>query len=69
MSKLMPIERIQDKIYFIRGHKVMIDKDLAELYRVPAKVLNQAVKRNSMRFPSDCVPRTYVEARKEVLTP
>ena len=41
------------KIYFIRGQKVMLDKDLAELYNVPTKVFNQAVKRNISRFPED----------------
>lgn len=44
---------IQNKIYEIRGHKVMIDSDLAELYQVETRVLNQAVKRNIDRFPED----------------
>ena len=44
---------IQDKIYFIRGHKVMLDFDLAEMYEVETKVLKQAVKRNIDRFPDD----------------
>jgi phage regulator Rha-like protein len=44
---------IQTKIYEIRGQKVMLDFDLAELYGVETKVLNQAVKRNSDRFPAD----------------
>jgi len=47
------IERIERSILLIRGHKVMLDVVLAELYGVPAKVLNQAVKRNKDRFPSD----------------
>ncbi|MCK5761014.1 MAG: ORF6N domain-containing protein [Candidatus Delongbacteria bacterium] len=42
---------IKDKIYSIRGHQVMLDSDLAELYGVETKVLNQAVKRNKERFP------------------
>ena len=46
-------ETIVNKIYFIRGQKVMIDRDLAELYGVETKVLKQAVKRNLERFPSD----------------
>ncbi|MBI4679853.1 MAG: ORF6N domain-containing protein [Nitrospirae bacterium] len=46
-------ERIEGKIYMIRGHKVMLDSDLAEMYEVPTKVLIQAVKRNIVRFPSD----------------
>jgi hypothetical protein len=44
---------IQKKIYEVRGHKVMLDFDLAELYKVPTKTLNQAVKRNLDRFPVD----------------
>jgi len=49
----MEIQQIQSKIYEIRGHKVMLDNDLSDMYRVPTKVLNQAVKRNISRFPSD----------------
>jgi hypothetical protein len=48
----MLIEKIQTKIYEIRGQKIMFDFDLAELYEVGTKVLNQAVKRNPERFPS-----------------
>lgn len=44
---------VQEKIYIVRGKKVMLDKDLAKLYGVEAKRLNEAVKRNSERFPSD----------------
>lgn len=46
-------ERIINKIYLIRGKKVMIDRDLAELYNVETRVLNQAVRRNLKRFPED----------------
>ena len=49
----IPLEIIQGKIYFLRGEKVMFDRDLAELYGVETKVLNQAVKRNKERFPED----------------
>lgn len=49
----IPDEIIMNKIYYIRGHKVMLDKDLAELYEVETKVFNQAIKRNLKRFPSD----------------
>lgn len=49
----MELQHIQNKIYQIRGQKVMLDVDLAELYGVQTKVLNQAVKRNISRFPSD----------------
>ncbi len=44
---------IQNRIYTIRGIQVMIDRDLAELYQVDTKVLNQAAKRNNERFPSN----------------
>jgi len=50
---IVPVEVIQRKILIIRGRKVMLDRDLAELYEVDTKVLNQAVKRNSTRFPDD----------------
>ena len=49
----MEIELIQSKIYEIRGIKVMLDFDLAALYEVETKSLNLAVKRNTLRFPSD----------------
>jgi hypothetical protein len=49
----MEIAVIQNKIYEIRGQKVMIDRDLAEMYGVQTKALNQAVKRNIERFPED----------------
>ncbi|MFP5154630.1 ORF6N domain-containing protein [Bacteroides clarus] len=49
----MEIAVIQNKIYEIRGQKVMLDKDLAELYQVEVRVLNQSVKRNIKRFPPD----------------
>ena len=47
------LQLIQSKIYEIRGQKVMLDRDLAELYGIETKVLKQAVKRNMKRFPSD----------------
>ena len=50
---MIPSERIISKIFLIRGRKVMIDQDLAELYVVETKALNLAVKRNLARFPSD----------------
>ena len=53
MKTLVPIELIVSKIYLIRGIKVMLDRDLAELYGVETKVLKQAVRRNIDRFPSD----------------
>lgn len=53
MTEIMIIESIQQKIYLIRRQKVMLDSDLADLYDVSTKVLNQSVKRNLRRFPSD----------------
>ena len=54
-NKLMviPSERVVSKIFLIRSKKVMLDKDLADLYGVETKILNQAVKRNLERFPAD----------------
>lgn len=46
-------QTIENKIYLIRGQKVMLDSDLAELYSITTKVFNQAVKRNLERFPED----------------
>jgi len=51
--KLIPVERIESKIIFMRGLKVMVDRDLALLYQVPTKRLNEQVKRNRKRFPPD----------------
>ena len=53
MESLVPIELIEKRIYLIRGQKVMLDRDLAELYGVETRVLNQAVRRNIDRFPPD----------------
>ena len=53
METIVPIEVIERKIYIIRGQKVMLDSDLAELYNITTKVLVQAVKRNLRRFPAD----------------
>ena len=62
MSKeLVPYELIENKIYLIRGQKVMLDKDLAVLYGVKTFVLNQAIKRNITRFPEDFMFRLTVE--------
>ena len=53
MSALVPRERIEQTILVIRGHNVMLDSDLAQLYGVTVGRLNEAVKRNEDRFPSD----------------
>ena len=55
LTQLEPItsEDIKSRIYTVRGVQVMLDSDLAEFYRVETRILNQAVKRNAERFPSD----------------
>jgi len=53
MKSLAPRKVIEGKICFVRGHKVMISGDLASLYGVPVKRLNEQVKRNEKRFPDD----------------
>ena len=50
---LVPIEIIERRIYLVRGEKVMLDRDLADLYGVETRVLGQAVMRNIQRFPHD----------------
>ena len=64
-SEIIPIERIQSKIYLIHNQKVMLDKDLAVLYAVKPIALRQQVKRNIERFPSDFM---YQLTNKEVAT-
>jgi phage regulator Rha-like protein len=56
----VPVQLIERRIYLIRGHKIMLDSDLAELYGVSTKVFNQAVKRNRNRFPHDFMFQTTV---------
>jgi hypothetical protein len=53
MTDLIPVENITTKIFMVRGQKVMLDRDLAELYGVETRVLKQAVRRNIKRFPED----------------
>lgn len=55
METIIPVEVIERKIYMIRGHKVMLSPDLAELYNVEPRSLIQAVKRNIERFPADFI--------------
>ena len=60
---MIPMERIAEKIYVIRGQRVMLDSDIAGFYGVGTKVLNQAVKRNMNRFPENFMFRlNYEEA-------
>jgi len=53
MTRPIPTERIESRIYLLRGHKVMLSPDLADLYEVEPRALVQAVKRNTERFPAD----------------
>jgi len=68
----METTNIQQKIYVIRGEKVMLDFDLAALYDVETKALNQAVKRNSARFPEDFMfqltPKEYNSLKSQIVT-
>jgi len=48
----VPMGRVENRILTIRGHRVMVDTDLAEIYGVPTKRLNEAVRRNAARFPT-----------------
>ena len=57
----MDLQLIQNKIYELRAQKIMLDFDLAELYQVQTKALNQAVKRNIKRFPIDFMFRLSVD--------
>ena len=72
MGKQISINKVENRIYQIRGKKVMLDKDLAELYEVPTKALLQAVKRNMARFPSDFMFRLtkseFVNLRSQIVT-
>lgn len=62
------LPRIEHQILVIRGQKVMIDADLAALYGVPTKALNQAVKRNAARFPADFMFQLTDIEKSEVVT-
>ena len=63
----MPLARIESRIMLIRGQKVMIDADLAELYGVPTKRLNEQVKRNQERFPADFMFQLTSAEKQEVV--
>ena len=59
---IIPDEVVISKIYYIREQKVMLDSDLAELYNVETRVLNQQVKRNIDRFPDDFMFEGYISS-------
>jgi len=64
---IIPIERVQDRILLVRGQKVIIDADLAVLYGVNTKRLNEQVKRNRKRFPQDFVFQLSESEKDEVV--
>jgi len=66
-NKLIPEEMIERKIFMIRGHKVILDRDLAELYGVLTKRLNEQVKRNIRRFPEDFMFQLTDSEKEEVV--
>lgn len=68
VSSLIPSQKITDFILLIRGKKVMLDADLAKLYGVTTKVLNQAVKRNIDRFPPAFMFTLTSDEKEEVVT-
>lgn len=68
MKSIVHVEIIEKKILFIRGKKVIIDRDLANLYGITTKVLNQAVKRNKIRFPEDFMFQLTKTEKEEVVT-
>ena len=65
---MQAFERIASRILVVRGARVVVDADLARLYGVPTKALNQAVRRNQGRFPSDFAFRLTMPERNEVVT-
>ncbi|HKF50797.1 MAG TPA: ORF6N domain-containing protein [Candidatus Acidoferrales bacterium] len=64
---IVPAGRIESRILLIRGHKVMLDLDLAELYHVGTKRLNEQVKRNKSRFPADFMFQLTAKEKAEVV--
>ncbi|MBM4341470.1 MAG: ORF6N domain-containing protein [Deltaproteobacteria bacterium] len=65
---IIPTEQIEQKILLIRGQKVLLDADLAMLYGVPTRVLNQAVRRNLKRFPQDFMFKLSQPEKDKVIT-
>ncbi|MBU0560676.1 MAG: ORF6N domain-containing protein [Bacteroidetes bacterium] len=68
MNAIIPAEVIEQRIFLIRGEKVMVDRHLAELYGVDTRTLNQAVKRNIERFPEGFMFQLSKDERDEVIT-
>lgn len=72
MKKIKSLDQIETSIHLIRGQRVMLDSDLAELYGVPTKALNQAVSRNLVRFPADfsflLTPQEVANLKSQIVT-
>ncbi|MDP2922413.1 MAG: ORF6N domain-containing protein [Candidatus Omnitrophota bacterium] len=68
MAEIAVVEIIAQKIFIIRGHKVMLDRDLAKLYGVKAIALRQQVKRNRERFPEDFMFQLTMEEAKNLVS-
>ena len=72
MNSVIPVEHVVSKIYFVREQKVILDRDLADLYGVETKVLKQAVRRNIDRFPSDFMfelsEEEFSDLRSQIVT-
>lgn len=66
-KSVVPMGKIENRILLVRGDKVIIDADLAEFYGVPTKRLNEQVKRNANRFPSDFMFQLSSEEKAEVV--
>ena len=64
----MQLQLIQNRIYEIRGEKIMLDFDLAQLYEVETRVFNQAIKRNAESFPKDFMFRLTAKEWKAILS-
>ena len=68
MASIIPTEVLEQRIFLVRGEKVIMDRDLAELYQVATKALNQAVRRNSERFPSTFMFQLTKTETEELVT-
>lgn len=66
-SPLVPVEVVEARIHLVRGVKVILDADLAELYQVPTKRLNEQVRRNTRRFPADFVFQLTAREKTELV--
>jgi hypothetical protein len=69
MAKPITITTVEGRIHLVRGRKVILDRDLAELYGVSTRALNQAVKRNIQRFPDEFVFRLTTEEADTLRSP